>query len=131
MIRKGLVTFLNTQSIDASINGKFYYHAAPSGALMPWGELTSSGGVRNNMTFKFKDIDDTLYLNIDSPNLFIAKDIADKIVNLLDNFHGDMLPAEDVVLSCMTPKELAGPNGSYRLVIQIRAQYKAIRPDWA
>lgn len=127
MIRQGLVTYLNLQLIDSSVNGKVYYQRTPPDKVMPWILVTSSGGTRTNLSEKYQNIDDTIYLHVDTPNLFTGKTIADKLVSLLDNYRGDMSPATDVYLQCNTPQEQDGPNGSFRFTIQMRAQYKIVR----
>ena len=128
MIEQALVDYLNSQvSITSLIGGsKVYYSRAPSKAVMPFITIKNAGGPRKKVTQYYTDADDTVTVYVDASNQFNGRAIAEAIMRALENYRGDMYPAQDVHITLGSIRDLDGFQGTYRFILPVSILYKEI-----
>jgi hypothetical protein len=127
MIEKSIMDYLLANvPIKTKLASKIYYSGVPVGAKLPYVMIRNAGGMRKLMTQAGSDtiVDDTISIYVDSTSQFEAKDIADMIVALLDNYRGNIGLETDAFLRCGSPRDLNGFQGTYRNMVTVYCNYR-------
>jgi len=131
MIEQALVNYLNNYApLTALIGKNVFYHRAPEKKQMPWVIITNSGGMRRRMTQGDRkgysgrtEANDVLTLYVNAVSQFSCKEIADKVMDAIENYRGDMPPAEDTFFRCGTVRDLDGFNNTSVMLITVYVLY--------
>ena len=127
MIEKAFMEYLmSIPDLYTMVGGKIYYRQAPSTVQYPWVVITNSGGMRKKETQVdfYSSATDTLTLYVDDNDLFRGKQIADRIVQAVENFRGIFQGYPDTWIRCGTVRDLTGWQGSFRQLLTIYIQYR-------
>lgn len=129
MIEQSILNYLIAlPAIQALVGNKVYYHRAAEDAKMPYVIISTIGGVRPWITQVVKEGDYSIRVFVDDTKQFRGRSIADAVVDALEDFRGDMLPAKDVFITCEAITDLDGANGAFRYAITFRVRFIADQP---
>lgn len=134
MIEQAIVRYLNADAPLVALLGgtKIYYGrgplvgSPPMPPKMPYVVVKNSGGMRERVTQMYTDINDTLtiYVEAGDGQQFLGRDIAERILVVLENYRGDMAPELDLHIRCGSIRDLDGYQNSYRFIVTAYVLYK-------
>lgn len=131
MIEQGIMAHLLADpNVTALVGTNVFYRRAPSTVDAPWVVVTNSGGNRRKLSMDTDapgastDARDTLSIYVDDPSQFRGRAIAEAVQISLENYRGDMLPAQDVHITTGTLRDLDGWGEFYRMLITVYARYR-------
>jgi hypothetical protein len=127
MIEKAVIEYLlSIPDLQTMLGGRIYYRLAPTTVKMPYLVVTNSGGMRRKETQPdfYSSAKDTLTLYVDHKDLFVAKDIAVRVVEALENYRGIFMGIPDTHIRAETTRDLVGFMGTFRQQISVHIQYR-------
>jgi hypothetical protein len=120
---------LSIPAVNTITGGKIYYRRAPTTAKMPWVIITNSGGMRSRVTLGggteagWTEVEDTLTLYVDSVDQFKCKDIAQRIMQAVENYRGAMGAEKDLLIRTGSVRDLDGYQGTFRQLLTLYVKY--------
>jgi hypothetical protein len=121
---EGLTKWLELSASTAVLGGAVYPLRAEDGATMPWLLVVPRpGDYRRPITPLREEYKLGFYLFLDSPNKIQGMAQLQVIADALQDFRGDMLPAQDVHIRCGNVFPQDGPTTNYRFVLPLQARY--------
>lgn len=126
---EGLTKWLELSASTAALDGAVYPLRADADAIMPWLLVVPRpGGHRRPITPLREEYEQDYYLYLDSPSKIAGLAQLQAIADVLQDFRGDMLPAEDVHIRCGTVFPQDGPTTNYRSVLPLQTRYLHDKP---
>ncbi len=128
MIEKSVMEYLlSIPDLSAMVKGRIYYRQAPStpDVKMPYIVISNAGGMRRRFTQggTRSKADDTLGIYAEAMDQFQARDIANRIIQALENYRGTIGTEWDTHFQCGSPRDLAGFQGNQRSLVQVYVTY--------
>lgn len=129
MIEQGIMARLRaTTAVTDLVGTNIFYHQAPKDAVFPWVIIQNSGGSKTkiglaNSSNCLTDNRDTVQIYVDDDKQFRGREIAVEVQKALNNYRGNLAPANDVHLTSDTIRDLDGWNDTFRYIFPIYARY--------
>jgi hypothetical protein len=126
VILKDLLLYLQSQStLTALVSNKIYNTQAPTGVSMPWIVLEIPAGIREKLSMnKMQGISYArITVDVGPADAIKGSDIIHAVVDVLENYRGNLGDTMDVFMTCGEPRNWAGIGGAYRYQVDVDIQY--------
>lgn len=125
MIEKSVIEYLlSIPDVKTLFKGQIYYRSAATSAKLPWGIVSNAGGGRKRITQAGRsEAFDTLLLYVDTADQFAGRSMAERLLQALENYRGNMGTEKDLVVTCESIRDLNGWQGNYRFILPVHIRY--------